>query len=252
MCSSEHDGQVPLSQAVDRSDATFAGPGGTSRPPRRSNADRSAATRLKLLDATIESLSDLGWARTTTTEVVRRAGVSRGAQVHHFPTKEDLVLAAVYHLLERRSEEFAEAFAELPAERRSPAAAIRILHERCFGPSFDAWLELALAARTDPTLHERFIAVETRFWTATTEAFRELFPELTGGGDDDVRIGLQLTFALLDGLAVQRLTDADPKELDDVIDAFVLMLEPLLPSADTPEIDIGPPDAPTSPKGVQP
>jgi AcrR family transcriptional regulator len=237
MCLTDHRNRVPLSPGVDRRDVTSVSPTSSHRPPRRSNADRSAATRLKLLDATIESLSDLGWARTTTTEVVRRADVSRGAQVHHFPSKEDLVLAAVDHLLERRREEFREAFAKLPAERRSPAAAIRMLRERCFGPSFDAWLELALAARTDPTLHERFIAVEARFTAATPEAFRELFPELAAAGDDYMRIALRLTFAVLDGLAVQRLCDADRAELDDVVDAFALMIEPMLPSVDTPSDD---------------
>ena len=57
----------------------------------RTNAERSAATRVRLLDATIDCLIELGWSGTSTTEVVRRAGVSRGAQVHHYPTKEDLV-----------------------------------------------------------------------------------------------------------------------------------------------------------------
>src|SRR5437016_14683731 len=88
-------------------------------PPttRRSNAERSAATQARLLDATIECLIERGWAGTSTTEIVRRAGVSRGAQVHHFPAKEDLVLAAVEHLLQRRIREFQATFADLPASQ---------------------------------------------------------------------------------------------------------------------------------------
>ena len=69
---------------------------------------------------------------------MRRAGVSRGAQVHHFPTKEDLVLAALEHLLERRIEEFETTFANFPPEQRTPAAAMRLLHENCFSASFEA------------------------------------------------------------------------------------------------------------------
>src|SRR3977135_1954938 len=83
---------------------------------RRSQAERSAATQARLLDATIECLVERGWAATSTTEVVRRAGVSRGAQVHHYPTKEDLVLAALDYLLERRLHAFEAAFADLPAD----------------------------------------------------------------------------------------------------------------------------------------
>ena len=73
---------------------------------RRTNGQRSAATQAQVLDAAIDCLVELGYARTTTTEVARRAGVSRGAQTHHFPTKDDLVLAAIDHLLARRNREF--------------------------------------------------------------------------------------------------------------------------------------------------
>src|SRR5690349_22287634 len=103
---------------------------------RRSNAERSAATQTRLLDATIECLIERGWAGTSTTEIVRRAGVSRGAQVHHFPTKDDLVLAAVEHLLARRIREFEATFADMPAAQQSPAAAMHLLYEQCFRATF--------------------------------------------------------------------------------------------------------------------
>ena len=79
-------------------------------------ADRSRAMRARLLEATVELLVERGFAGTSTTLVSERAGVSRGAQLHHFPTKNDLVVAAVEHLTERRGEELAAAFAELSAE----------------------------------------------------------------------------------------------------------------------------------------
>ena len=66
-----------------------------SVPVRRTHAERSATTRTALLDATIECLAELGYSGTTTAEVVRRAGLSRGAQVHHFPTKALLIAAAL-------------------------------------------------------------------------------------------------------------------------------------------------------------
>src|SRR5438067_2249496 len=136
----------------------------TTTAPRRSNAERSAATQVRLLDATIECLVERGWAGTSTTEIVRRAGVSRGAQVHHYPSKEDLVFAAVEYLVERRTREFEATFANLPADRRTPAAAMRVLYDQCFRSTYEPWLELAVAARTDPALHERFVQFETRFF----------------------------------------------------------------------------------------
>jgi AcrR family transcriptional regulator len=199
---------------------------------RRSNAERSAATREKLLDATISCLVELGWAGTSTTEVVARAGVSRGAQVHHFPTKDDLVLAAVEHLLLRRDEEFATAFAGLDPQRRTHGAALDLLWNHCFGPSFDAWLELAVAARSDALLHGRMVELEKRFWNAALDTFQSLFPE--AADETFARVGLRLTFAVLDGLAIGRLIDVDRAELDEVLDAFKLITSPFFPNEETP------------------
>jgi AcrR family transcriptional regulator len=190
-------------------------------PARRTNADRSAATRLRLLDATVESLMDVGWARTSTTEVTRRAEVSRGAQVHHFPTKEDLVLAAVEHLLVRRHAEFDATFRELPDEQRSPLDAMRLLRERCFGRSFDAWLELLVAARTDAALHRRLVEMDERFFERSVATYNDLFPELTGGDPELARVGLGLAFTVLDGLAIRRLLCASDDELDETLEVFV-------------------------------
>src|SRR5690242_5936361 len=65
---------------------------------RRTQEQRRAETRAKLLDAAIESLLEVGYAATTTRAVAQRAGVSSGAQTHHFPRRVDLVAAAVEHL----------------------------------------------------------------------------------------------------------------------------------------------------------
>ena len=72
---------------------------------RRTLAERSNETRGLLLDATIESLIDRGYRDTTTTDVVRRAGLTRGAQVYHFPRKIELVQAATLHLARKVREE---------------------------------------------------------------------------------------------------------------------------------------------------
>jgi len=198
----------------------------------RPNSERSAETKGKLLDATIEALVELGWAGTSTTEVVRRAGVSRGAQVHHYPTKHELVLAAVEHLLLRRVEEFAVAFEGLDPERRTHGAALRLLWQSCFGTNFEAWLELGVAARTDPLLHGRLVEVEKVFWTAALDSFRSLFPEL--GDEAFARVGLRLTFAVLDGLAVGRLAGIDAAELDEVLEAFTTITAPYFPNEEAP------------------
>src|SRR4051794_22424756 len=100
----------------------------------RTQQERSAAMRRRLLDATVESLVDHGYAGTTTTRVTQIAGVTRGAQVHHFPTRADLVAAAVRHLAALRTE---LAFDRLDAVRRAPDpldAALDLLWEIHQGP----------------------------------------------------------------------------------------------------------------------
>ena len=197
---------------------------------RRTNAERSAATQARLLDATIECLIERGWAGTSTTEIVRRAGVSRGAQVHHFPAKEDLVLAAVEHLLERRIREFQATFADLPASQRTPAAAMRVLYDHCFRATFEPWIELAVAARTDPGLHDRFVQFEAQFFETALATFRGLFPD-AAADPSFARVALRLTFAVLEGLATERLIDVPEEELSAVIEAFNTIAAPYFPQS---------------------
>src|SRR5690348_18266210 len=114
---------------------------------RRTQAERTATTRAQVLDATVSCLHDLGYARTTTTEIAARAGVSRGAQLHHFPTKAELVLSAMEHAIERQEAAFDEAMAQVPPGRDRPEAAIDVLWTMFKGPTFEACLELSKIGR---------------------------------------------------------------------------------------------------------
>jgi AcrR family transcriptional regulator len=180
--------------------------------PRRTQEERSAATRARLLDATISCLSEIGYARTTTTEIAERAGVSRGAQLHHFPTKAELVTTAVERLFERRTEEFRKAFATLPESADRSAAAVDLLWSMVSGPTFHAWLELVVAARTDPELRKTVSAISKRFSENVDRTYRELFPvaDKPGPVHDFVPI---FTFAMLQGLALDTISGTDEAKI---------------------------------------
>jgi AcrR family transcriptional regulator len=167
---------------------------------RRTQAERSAETQVALLDATVASLVQLGYARTSTTEIVRRAGVSRGAQVHHYPTKGDLVVAAVEHVFAQQEQAFADAFSALPPGERSLPRAIDLLWSIFDGPAYAAALELIVAARTDPELAVVVTAVTTRFEASVRDLFAEFFPWLQGVPGADRLVGF--AFALLQGAAI--------------------------------------------------
>jgi AcrR family transcriptional regulator len=150
-----------------------------SRPPlRRTQAQRRAGTRAALLHATVESLVELGYARTTTQEVQRRAGVSRGALTHHFTSTAELMLAAVDRLYEEFSESVRQAAADLPVD---PATRVRLgvelIWQRFHGPLFVAAMELWTAARTDPELRAALLPHERRLGAQLRELAFEVFGE---------------------------------------------------------------------------
>src|SRR3954465_9097241 len=120
----------------------------TQRVPQE---ERTRLMRARLLEATVECLVERGFAGTSTTLISERAGVSRGAQLHHFPTKNALVVAAVEHLTEVRGAELAAAAAAVPAAHRTRDV-LRMLGDHFASPVFVAALELWVAARTDPAL----------------------------------------------------------------------------------------------------
>src|SRR5690349_16773358 len=119
---------------------------------RRTQSERTAETGEALLDAAVACLVELGYANTTTREVAIRAGVSRGAQTHHFPSKAELVAAAIEHVFDQQARRFRDAFAALPEEQRTLDHAVELLWEIVSGPSYAAILEVTVAGRTDPEL----------------------------------------------------------------------------------------------------
>jgi AcrR family transcriptional regulator len=129
---------------------------------RRTQAERRAATVTALLDATLEELAEVGYASLTTSSVVARAGVTRGAQAHYFATKAELVVAALRHLTERLTDEMVAATGR-PAvgERAQYEQILNRLFEVNAGPASTALLELFVASRTDPELLELFVASRT-------------------------------------------------------------------------------------------
>jgi AcrR family transcriptional regulator len=181
---------------------------------------RSVATRAALLDAAIESLVVRGYAATTTIETARRAGVSRGAQLYHFPTKAQLLTAAVEHLLERRLAEFREAFATVDPGADRLDAAIDLAWSMFQGSAFAAWVELWIAARTDPELAVTVVEMDRRFTLESRAMFLEMFPGEVGADPVLFDIGRDFAFALMTGVALQRLVPRGQRPASDYLQAL--------------------------------
>ncbi|HEY6462299.1 MAG TPA: TetR/AcrR family transcriptional regulator [Polyangiaceae bacterium] len=160
--------------------------------------------RSRLLEATIDCLYEVGYSRTTTIEVAARAGVSRGAQLHHFPTKKRLVTVAVKHLLQKRLDEFREAFATLPQGADKYNAVIDILWEKTSNRAFYAWLELVVAARTEPSLKKTVVEIAEQFATQIQLTFREFFAS-NRQHSSPFDVAPVFTFAVMQGLALDHI-----------------------------------------------
>jgi AcrR family transcriptional regulator len=173
------------------------------------------------LDAALECLVELGYGATTTTEVARRAGVSRGAQLHHFPTKAELLSAAVDSLFERRNAEFRKTFANFDPGVDQTDAAIDLLWSMFRGPTFVAWAELWMAARTDPELADKVVEIGDRFDRQSLQTWIELSSTTEGSDPGFERLSLAFVYSLMNGMALESLVPhqllASPEELIDVL-----------------------------------
>lgn len=140
-------------------------------------AERTAAMRARLLDATIECLVAHGYTGTTTPRIAERAGVTRGAQLHHFRSKEDLVVAAIEYLAQQRIELAIERSDGLIGAPDPVNAVLEFLWEAHQGDMFVATVELWVAARTDPALARHVARVEPQVNAALATTIAQLLPD---------------------------------------------------------------------------
>ncbi|MGI5246878.1 TetR/AcrR family transcriptional regulator [Dactylosporangium sp. CA-139066] len=189
--------------------------------------ERSRVTQRRLLEATVECLYEFGWSGATTTVIAERAGVSRGAQLHHYPTRAALVLAAVQHLAERRAEEIRTEAAALTGDREQRLdRVIELLASAFTGPLFVAALEVWVAARTDAELRDALVPLEAR----VGREMHRLTVELLGADESrpGVREAVQATLDLLRGLGVANLLTDDTPRRTQLLAAWKQQLATLL------------------------
>jgi len=182
--------------------------------------------RARLLEATVELLVEKGYAGTSTTLVSERAGVSRGAQLHHFPTKQDLVVAAVQHVTEVRGAELAAAAENLPTGPRRTRAVLQVLGDHFTSPVFTAALELWVAARTDPDLLAEVAPLELKVGRETHRMTLDLL-----GADESqpgVRELVQATLDLVRGLGLANTISDDRRRRTRILDQWATTLDDAL------------------------
>ena len=157
----------------------------SSKRPQRNEkgwqAEKSAMTRSAILEATIQCLLELGYASTTTALIANYAGVSRGAMMHHFPSRISVMRAVIDYLHVLRLQEYRDLMSDIDdpqskltdkAIRESVEAAWRYVNL----PSFMAYQEMLAASRTDAELRQIIEPVEKDFEKQFLNTVKAVFP----------------------------------------------------------------------------
>ncbi len=148
--------------------------------PVRWQQRKSAQTRLKMLEAAVDCLVEGGYAGLTTAQVAERASVSRGAMHHHFATRIDLVAAVVDHIFYQRMRLFLDDYLVAMSQRRDEELidlATEAHWRSVLTREYAAYLELAVAARTDTELNAAFEPSARRYDEVWTAEMIESFPQ---------------------------------------------------------------------------
>ncbi|MFN3602790.1 MAG: TetR/AcrR family transcriptional regulator [Dietzia sp.] len=204
----------------------------TAPEQRAPKQDRSRLTRERLLGASIDLLATQGWAATTVGAVAAAAGVSRGAAQHHFPTREDLITAALLHMIEQRIDDVRNVGLDLPEPGpERTVAVVRLIVQHYTSDLFKAALHVWTAAASDPALRDRVLPLEnhmSREILAIAAASLGRDP-----GDARVRRPLQATLDLARGLGLADVLSDDSARREKVIRYWAETLDLVL--AQVPE-----------------
>jgi AcrR family transcriptional regulator len=204
-----------------------AAAGSPAVPGRAPQQDRGWATRSRLLESAVSCLAELGWSGATVSVVAARAGVSRGATQHYFPTREDLFTAALDHMAEVRLAEILREAARLPSagEHRTNDV-VRLLVGLYTGPLFRAALQVWAAAAASAELRDLVLPLEARLGREAHKAAIGLL------GVDESRPGVheavQATLDLARGLGLADTLADDSRRRERVIAQWAAMLDAVI------------------------
>ena len=182
--------------------------------------------RERLLSATVDSLCELGYARTTTVEIAKRAGVSRGAQLHHFPTKQALVLEAVQYLTDIRHLEFRALMKEIPNDENRTSTGLDLAWRDYQSSLAYAWLELLVAARTDPALRDEVQRLGTIYMVNFEIDLRNVI-SANGDAAELAPAAAALVSAVLIGMACLRIATPTDERSNLTLTAFKMAAKAL-------------------------
>jgi AcrR family transcriptional regulator len=165
---------------------------------------KSVQTRITILEAAIDCLQKHGYGRTTTQLIAETAGISRGAMLHHYATKQDLISSVIDYTVYKRMEVFLQGVRALrDSDRITEMAGIEISWQSFMTREFAAFLELAIAARTDPDLAATFVPKARKFDRTELAELIRAFPEWAENLEG-YALAMDYCNAALEGLVINK------------------------------------------------
>ncbi|MET9260650.1 TetR family transcriptional regulator [Amycolatopsis sp. NPDC004079] len=190
---------------------------------REPQQERSRTTRRRLIEAAMDCIGERGWHGVTVAVIAERAGVSRGAAQHHFPTRESLVAAAVELLGEAQLDELRTRAAGSPGGSSRIEWVVEMLLTLYTGPMFRAALQLWAVASTDDQLRDVLVPLEAR---VGREAHRVAVGLLgVDEAEPGVRELVQATLDLGRGLGLANLLTDDTRRREQIVREWARTLE---------------------------
>ena len=196
-------------------------------PRRRTQAQRTAETRLRILKAAANLIRRRGYARFRTAEVANEAGISRGAQLHHFPTKDSLVVATLEYVFEQ---------AQILSRRRATAvnqprdlieAVIEDAREFFFSEHFMVAIDIVLSTSTDQAVRRQILDISRKARRPVEAAWTEALAA-SGVSASIAADIVALTLGVVRGMALRTLWDNDPKWFDQLFALWRRMIKVFL------------------------
>ncbi|WP_428310525.1 TetR/AcrR family transcriptional regulator [Hydrocarboniphaga sp.] len=178
---------------------------------------KSLATRNALLDAALLCLAEDGYGGCSLQSVANRARVSRGAMLHHYASKLELMSAVIEYAFYRRMALFLERIRALSDdERMERNLGIAVSYRISQTPEYRAYLECHIASRTDPELRAIFLQRSELYHHVWSEEVRKVFPEW--GGDPRLDMLNDFVWVMVDGLALNSDIWDDEVRVQTIID----------------------------------
>ncbi len=198
--------------------------------PERWQQRKSAQTRLRLIETAIDQLVEQGYAKLSAAAIAERCGVSRGAMHHHFATRMDLVAAAIEHIFYQRMRRYLDDYADAlqqPGEKHVVEIASELHWQSVHSREYAAYVELAMAARTDAELAAQFLPQARRYDDVWFAEMTRAFPEWQARWDG-FRLANDLTIATHMGMLIIEPTLGDKARLDRLREIVIRTVESLL------------------------